>query len=881
MRTLKIEMKTTDRNNRILIIIFLLFLLSNNLFAQGIRGNIYDENQEPLPFSTIYVRNIESGSTSNAEGFYEMKLAPGRYDLIFQFLGYESLIKVVEVGEGFKQIDVNLKPQALVLQSVVISARQEDPALTIMRKAIAAAKYHTNQLDEYSSKVYIKGSGRLINAPFLLRKRIAKEGIDSTAAFTSESIVEINYKRPNQINERVVSIRTSGEDNNTSPTPFINGSFYESEIAEAISPLSRKAFVYYKFVYKGTFIDRGYSVSKIQVIPRSKGDDLFYGHLSIIEDEWSIHSLDLKTTKFGIKFRIKQIYDPIEDKVWLPISHKFDVEGNFLGFKFQYDYLATISDYKITLNPDLITELEIIDEKVDKEIAKEVSLAGKGGKEKTTLEKLQTKEKITRRDLRKLLRDYEKEELEEGLEEDVIAINNRVIDSTAYNNDSTFWAKIRPVPLSVYEKKGYQVTDSLTAKYEREAKGDTLKIGRRDGLHFGDFILGNTYRIGDKTHLKINNALLSLGFNTVEGFHASYGLQFTKTFENKHWLSIEPTARYALSREKLIGDIKLKWKLPKNGLFTVSGGKNINQYNSGNPILPIINTFSSLLSERNFMKIYESNYFSVKYQSKISDKFSYGVDFTWADRNELFNNTDFSLIDVDGREYTANAPINDELNDTQFNSSQARTINLSAEYIPFVKYTIRNQKKIALTDKSPVINVSYKSTLGSSGEGVDFSLLDVGVKHSFKTGANGKLSYKLNAGTFLNDNRLTFIDFKHFQGNQFFFQSTDPVESYRLLDYYQHSTAKSYFSSFVHYNFRKLLLTRLPFVQDRGLKEALFVNYLGTSSSQNYTELGYSINNIFRFFRVEGIAVFRDGQYYDWGFRVGISTNIADFISVN
>ncbi len=60
-----------------------------------------------------------------------------------------------------------------------------------------------------------------------------------------------------------------------------------------------------------------------------------------------------------------------------------------------------------------------------------------------------------------------------------------------------------------------------------------------------------------------------------------------------------------------------------------------------------------------------------------------------------------------------------------------------------------------------------------------------------------------------------------------------------------------------------------------GIRENVFVNYLGTRSSGNYTEAGYSINGIFRLFRLEAAAAFVDGQYVDWGLRVGISTILS------
>jgi len=239
------------RKSSIILFIYLMSQLS--AFAQGISGNITGENNEMLPFATIYVRSLQTGTTSNAEGFYDIKLSPGKYDLVFQFMGYKTQVKVVEIEEGYINLDVSMKPRVIMLRNVTITTGEEDPAYTIMRKTIAKSKYHTQQIDSSSAKVYIKGSGRIIDVPFFLRNKLKKEGIDSTTAFIQESVSEIKYKRPNTYEERVISIRTQGEGNNSSPNEFIYGSFYDPKLAGSVSPLSPKAFSYYQFIYLGFF----------------------------------------------------------------------------------------------------------------------------------------------------------------------------------------------------------------------------------------------------------------------------------------------------------------------------------------------------------------------------------------------------------------------------------------------------------------------------------------------------------------------------------------------------------------------------------------------------------------------------------------------------
>jgi len=212
--------------NSRLLFLCLLLAYTPVAFAGGVKGTIKNQRGEPLEFATIFVQETGTGATANIEGLYEIRLEPGDYTLIFQYLGYKAHVEKVSVGALFKDLNVELVEQVLQLKTVEVLEGREDPAYTVMRKAIAKADYHRQQVDSYSAKVYIKGSGRLKDSPFFLRKTIAKEGIDSTVAFTSESVSLIEYKRPNTFKEKVISVYKHGNDNSTSPNGFIFASFY-------------------------------------------------------------------------------------------------------------------------------------------------------------------------------------------------------------------------------------------------------------------------------------------------------------------------------------------------------------------------------------------------------------------------------------------------------------------------------------------------------------------------------------------------------------------------------------------------------------------------------------------------------------------------------
>ncbi len=853
-------------------------------FAGGVKGIIKSDEGNVLPYASIYVKQTGSGAASDIQGKYEIQLAPGHYDLVFQFLGYESVNRSVEITSDFIALDVTLKIQVMVLQTVTVKAQKEDPAYTIMRKAIAKAKYHTQQIDKYTAKVYIKGKGKLTDYPWLAKRALEKEGITKDRLFISESVSEIKYTRPKKFEEKVIAVYTQGKDRNTSPNGYVFGSFYEAEINGMVTPLSPSAFSYYKFEYLGSFKDQKYEISKIKVIPRSKGDNVFDGIIYIVEDWWSIHSLDLNATKLGVKAHMKSIYNPIEDKAWLPVSQQFYVNGKIFGFEFQFNYLATVKDYKITLNPNLPQEMTLVDEKLEKAQAKEIK--SKFSKKGQQLQQRLTEGKdVTNKELRQLVKEYEKEEQKKTKEPEVISETTFKVDSLAYKKDSTFWADIRPAPLDKEEVRGYKKNDSISTVQRKRDEGDSLKPSKSKGFQLKDIVLGDRYRINETSDFQIHTPFG--GFNTVEGWNLIYKTSYYKRWVKRDTsdtdkrpevkrLEITPIGRYAFSRKVLSGILRVDYRT-RTSRLTVEGGKYIQQYNEADPIHPVINSIYSLFLRDNFMKIYERNFIEANYRKRFDDKYTFKANLTWARRQELYNTTDYSFFaNSKDNYYTPNAPLNNELSNTSFSPNTAFTVAVGIEARPWQKYRIRNGRKFRAENTSPLFTIDYKRGFdGLLGSEVNFDQMEVGVKHGMKLGIRGKLDVAIKAGKFFNADKIYLMDYQHFLGNRTPFVTTDPVGSFRLLDYYKYSTRDQYFTANVHYHFRKFLVTRFPMVRLTGITENVFVNYLATPTSKNYTEVGYGIDGILRIFRLEFATAFQDGKYVDKGFRAGIATSIT------
>lgn len=885
MRVTNICIPESSTTVVILVAWLSIFASISQSFAQsgGVRGVIADEAGNELSFATVFVKQRGTGTTANVEGRYEIHLEPGRYELVFQHLGRRTEVRVLDVRDRLEELDVRLAPQEIMLEAVTVGAEDEDPASSIMRRAIAKANYHRNVLDSYSARVYIKGTGKLKDYPWLAKKALEKEGIEKNRVFISESVSDIKFTRPNKFEEKVISIRSDGKDNNTSPNGYIFGSFYEPEIAGTITPFSPKAFSYYKFEYLGTFKDREYEISRIRVTPRSKGDNVVDGIINIVEDDWSLHSVDLHTVKLGIGVQIKSTCAPIEDKVWLPVSHQFKIDGKVFGFEFEYNYLASVSNYAIVLNPSVYTpKMEVVDEKKEPTLAKEIEQVQRRNRKKEHGETVQLQERlaageeITRKELKTIIKDYEKEERKQQKEPEVISDVTFTIDSAAFRKDSLYWAEVRPIPLTREEITGYEKSDSLAAVERARAEGDTLKASKHKGFQPWDLLIGDRYKIGEHSNFRIDFPMP--GFNTVEGFNIVYRVAYGVVLQdsNRTRLTVRPVARYAFSREEFSGYLNLSLR-NTNHRLDVDAGRYIAQFNRENPILPVVNTFTTLFLEKNLMKLYERDFAEVRYRRRINPFISVTTDWSLADRRELFNESDYKLVDRKRIEdYTPNQPVHETIQDTGFPEHRAFVGSLGISARPWLKFRIRNGRKREIQSSSPTLTFDYRKGFAEVfSSDIEFDQVELGVKHELRLGVRGALHFWLRGGMFLRDESMYFMDYKHFLGNQTPFSTTDPVGSFRLLDYYRHSTNDKYFSGNVHYQFRKFLVTTIPLVRVTGVRENVFINYLATPTSNHYTELGYSIDGILRIFRLEAAAAFREGRYVGYGFRIGVATNIA------
>ena len=122
-RVKNIFKKTLDKLS--LSIVLILFIIPG-VCAQtaSIKGLVTDNiEQKSIPGINITIQELNTGSTTDGKGLYEIKnLNPGAYTIVYSAVGYETVIrKAVCKNEETLKIDISLKSNVLNLSEITIS----------------------------------------------------------------------------------------------------------------------------------------------------------------------------------------------------------------------------------------------------------------------------------------------------------------------------------------------------------------------------------------------------------------------------------------------------------------------------------------------------------------------------------------------------------------------------------------------------------------------------------------------------------------------------------------------------------------------------------------------------------------------------------------
>lgn len=830
-----------------LTLFILLFIQNKDVLSQSktISGHVYNELNEPLPFVNIYIKGSTRGTTSNIDGAFSLNI---RKDtsliLALQYVGYKKFYIDVPAGTNPSPIKVNLQIENVMLREVVIRTKKEDPAYPIIREAIKNRKYHDELVHSFAAQLYMKSNVKLDEIPesfFMIPKDQMPDSTELGMIYLSESVSNYYFEKPNKKREEMIASKISGTKTGYSfnRADMVMLSFYKNLIniglseRSFISPIAGNALFYYKYRLTETFRDNDELIHKIEVIPKRKHDNIFKGYIYITDEKWSIHSVDLTISRssqidFTDSVHIRQVYVPVIDDIKMPLSLHITMYFKAFGFKAVTNFIGFFSNYRVNeAFPDNFFGSEVF----------------------------------------------------------------AVTDETS-KLDPMYWLNNRQAVLTKEEEKNYHEGDSIIAYHESDVYLDSM-MRVRNAFKFKDMIFGG-YGWRDKYRTKyyhlhpLTEAFTS--YNTVEGLNVDLRQHFSKTWpkNGKQSLSFNLATKYSFTNKNFLFEQNVNYYFDRqhDQVIRLTFGKYNYDFNNNQPISNIQNTFRTILLKDNFIKLYQKEFIYLESSRELANGLEAKAFIEYANRSPLVNHEDYVMFKHENKEFTSNNPQNKLDDSPSFEANKALTVMFQLVFKFKQKFATYPNRKEKFGSKYPILKLEYRKGINTSFSDVDYDHLKIGVYDKLQFRNLGISTVSAEFGTFFNNSKTYFMDYKHFYGNQTEMipipnnnleMSVGDVEpkseistvAFHSMDYYMNSTNSSYFSLHYEHHFNGWIINKFPLLRKSKMQVVSGMNYLHTGEGVDHTEFFTGLEHIFKILRVDYVGVRIAGEFYS-KVRIGV-----------
>ena len=841
------------------------------LRAQYLTGRIVDQAQEPVPYATIYILELQQGIVANAAGIFELAAPKGAYHLAVSRMGY----KTVQVSwhsetktEGALKT-IAIEEAAFEMAPIYVTPNKEDPALVIMRKTIGMAPYYRNIVESYKAEVYLKSTvnvTRLRGMAAMLLNREQRNAIRDLSGI-QESVSEIQFTAPDKYVQTIKSEKTAanvdlkklGIKEDDLQMGLANLNIYSDR---PNMPLAPNAFQNYNFKYLGDSEVEGQWVAKIQVTPKRKSNDLFTGYLFIVIEKWCVQALDLSLSQQYVKAAAHQTYRFVSDNILLPVAYNIKGEFDGLGLGANAHFSGSIK-YSNVVQNERIAQTKEEERSVVQRTRELLDKPELRPQEMRELRKIQD-QTIT------AVREEERKERNEKPSLEIINNYKIIKDSVRIQQDSAWWASVRPAPLERREQALILVSDSIKmAPYTPEGK-------RKKGFEIVGGVLGSGYIFKPDSLWSIHYSgitnVLETTFNTVDGLVYGQSLRVRKESKNGGYLQLRGGASWAFSRKVVQWSVAAEQRYWSNrrAYWRLEVSSQTRDF-AGDQGVGLVNGWTTLLFRINPSRFYEGRGFDFAHRIDIANGLVWSVGFKGEERRPLSNHSDYSFFYKNCRNFAPNIPDENQYvshNRALIDQNRAALIRMGLSFTPKHHYRIYQGRKIMLSSNYPTFSVAWiKGIPNIGGAHSDFDFIGASVRQSRNFGYHKTFEYRGEAGKFLQTKQLYFADFRHVYTNQGGVSLSRDLNNFQLLNTYTLSTPEWYVQAHVRYQTPYLVLKYIPIFKNPLVREGLQCSYLHQPTLRHYAEFGYSLNNLFMF-NVGLFVGFESGKYRSWGFSL-------------
>ncbi len=315
-----------------------LLIAATSVFSQNDQATISGQvtsNNEPVPFATVFVQNGTNGTTSNADGYYELKVDPGALSLQVSSQGYRKTETTITVSAN-ESVTLNFEmiEDILGLDEVVISAtrnrverRSAPVVVSTLKPRLLTATQSISLADGLNFAPGVRVETNCQNCGFTQVRLNGLDGaytqilLNSRPVFTSLLGVYGLEQIPTNIIERVEVVRSGG-----------SALYGSNAIAGTVNVIT-----------KDPVLNTWEIGSNLALIDGEQPDRLLTFNASIVAD-------DLKSgiTMFGT-YRNREAYDANDDG----FTEIVELRNNTVGAK---AFLRPTDRSRISVNLNAIRE---------------------------------------------------------------------------------------------------------------------------------------------------------------------------------------------------------------------------------------------------------------------------------------------------------------------------------------------------------------------------------------------------------------------------------------------------------------------------------------------------------------------------------------------
>ncbi len=757
-----------------------------------------DENNHPIPFANVFVRELNTGTAADDKGYYFLNIDPGVYNLVYSSMGYQTKTIQVIISDQPLIQHIILRTSDVALDEIVVKANRRDPAYEIIQQVIANKEKYLTAVKSAKTQVYVRAT-EVIDEKKKKRKsaeedseEISKEGppLEQFAiekkkeeeGLKNINLVEmqltLNFQYPNQYKEERTGYKIYGNKEGLFIPIFSQSdfNFYYNlvdlkGIAEIpiISPISKFAILSYKYKLEEILQEGNKIVYKIKVMPRKTGDATCKGYLYINDSTWNINRLELTLEKGGLKFydtfTIKQTYQNITADVWIPYRQEFTYQTKAGAKSFLGNTIWVFTNY-------------------EKDFAFPPKFFG-----------------------------------------NEVAVTTK----EAYERDSTFWKQSRAEPLSLQEQKVITYRDSIDALHKTKAYLDSMEA-RFNKITFGEVLY---HGVGFRKEAKKKNIYISpllnfINFEVIGGFRLGPFVSYFRKYENGKRLFTAGSFTLGLKNMDWQGNASIWHRYHPHRLGDIALRIGRSFYS--------INSFDAYLNQLRISNYILHEHVDVFHKIELLNGLYISADVGFHNRHsvEKYNRTSIinEVIEED-------APL-------VFENYQALISQFRIAYTPKQRYMREPEQKVVLGSNFPTFSISYKKGWhGILSSDIDFDYLEAGIEQNLTVGTLGNSRYSFMAGKFVNTQHLPIVDIKRFRQSDSYLYS-DPLHSFQLLDTALTATNLFLEAHYIHH-FNGAMINNLPLIKKTKIRTVAGAGMMWISQSNyRYQEVFGGIERIFK-----------------------------------